>query len=110
MNDGTKILIIEDDESISLGLKMNLEAEGFSVATSRPPAAVSRYGAAGGHTVRVTPAAAPTTTCWAFGFCDFDVCGSFRDTREMTLWPALEAGPALRITARGACGRMRIEE
>lgn len=31
MNDRTHILIIEDDESISLGLKLNLEAEGFSV-------------------------------------------------------------------------------
>ncbi len=33
MNDRTHILIIEDDESISLGLKLNLEAEGFSVTT-----------------------------------------------------------------------------
>lgn len=29
----TKVLIVEDDESISLGLKMNLEAEGYLVAT-----------------------------------------------------------------------------
>jgi len=29
----TKVLIVEDDESISLGLKMNLEAEGFCVST-----------------------------------------------------------------------------
>lgn len=29
----TKVLIVEDDESICLGLKMNLEAEGFSVQT-----------------------------------------------------------------------------
>src|SRR5690606_27813728 len=27
----TKILLVEDDESISLGLKMNLEAEGYVV-------------------------------------------------------------------------------
>jgi DNA-binding response OmpR family regulator len=30
---GTKVLIVEDDESISLGLKMNLEAEGYLVET-----------------------------------------------------------------------------
>lgn len=29
----TKVLIVEDDESISLGLKMNLEAEGYLVET-----------------------------------------------------------------------------
>lgn len=29
----TKVLIVEDDESISLGLKMNLEAEGYDVET-----------------------------------------------------------------------------
>lgn len=29
----TRVLIVEDDESILLGLKMNLEAEGYSVAT-----------------------------------------------------------------------------
>jgi two-component system, OmpR family, alkaline phosphatase synthesis response regulator PhoP len=29
----TKVLIVEDDESISLGLKMNLEAEGYNVET-----------------------------------------------------------------------------
>lgn len=30
-DDKTKILLVEDDESISLGLKMNLEAEGYVV-------------------------------------------------------------------------------
>ena len=30
----TKILLIEDDESISLGLKMNLEAEGYSTVAA----------------------------------------------------------------------------
>lgn len=32
--DGAKVLIVEDDESISLGLKLNLEAEGFEVETA----------------------------------------------------------------------------
>lgn len=32
--DGAKVLIVEDDESISLGLKLNLEAEGFVVETA----------------------------------------------------------------------------
>lgn len=30
-NNGKRILVVEDDESISLGLKMNLEAEGYVV-------------------------------------------------------------------------------
>lgn len=33
-NDKKKILIVEDDESISLGLRMNLEAEGYEVAVA----------------------------------------------------------------------------
>jgi len=32
--DGARVLIVEDDESISLGLKLNLEAEGFVVETA----------------------------------------------------------------------------
>ncbi len=32
--DKTKILLIEDDESITLGLKMNLEAEGYEIAAA----------------------------------------------------------------------------
>jgi len=32
--DGARVLIVEDDESISLGLKLNLEAEGFIVETA----------------------------------------------------------------------------
>jgi DNA-binding response OmpR family regulator len=33
-NDKKKILIVEDDESISLGLQMNLEAEGYAVTVA----------------------------------------------------------------------------
>ncbi len=33
-SESTKVLIVEDDESISLGLKMNLEAEGYLVETA----------------------------------------------------------------------------
>jgi DNA-binding response OmpR family regulator len=32
MSDRPRILVVEDDESITLGLQMNLEAEGYSVA------------------------------------------------------------------------------
>jgi len=32
--DGARVLIVEDDESIALGLKLNLEAEGFVVETA----------------------------------------------------------------------------
>lgn len=34
VEDGAKVLIVEDDESILLGLKLNLEAEGFVVETA----------------------------------------------------------------------------
>lgn len=33
MGEGYKVLIVEDDESIALGLKLNLEAEGYTVDT-----------------------------------------------------------------------------
>lgn len=33
-HDGKRILVIEDDPSISLGLRMNLEAEGYNVAVA----------------------------------------------------------------------------
>src|SRR5689334_10477963 len=33
-SDRKRILIVEDDESISLGLRMNLEAEGFAVSVA----------------------------------------------------------------------------
>ena len=32
--DGKRILVVEDDESITLGLRMNLEAEGYQVAVA----------------------------------------------------------------------------
>jgi len=35
MNERPKILIVEDDESITLGLQMNLEAEGYSVVVAK---------------------------------------------------------------------------
>src|SRR5688572_20724414 len=34
VEDGARVLIVEDDESIALGLKLNLEAEGFVVETA----------------------------------------------------------------------------
>ena len=34
VEDGARVLIVEDDESILLGLKLNLEAEGFVVETA----------------------------------------------------------------------------
>ena len=43
---GSRILVIEDDESISLGLQMNLQAEGHEVGLAEdgpatPPAKMS---------------------------------------------------------------------
>jgi DNA-binding response OmpR family regulator len=47
-NESKRILIVEDDESISLGLRMNLEAEGYAVSVAEDGEAGLESARAGG--------------------------------------------------------------
>ena len=62
-----KILLLEDDMSLAVGLRFALEKEGWAVDTARTLAEGSALWAAGGYTLLVLDVSLPDGT--GFDFC-----------------------------------------
>ena len=83
----TKILLIEDDESTSLGLKMNLEAEGYSVGAELDGAAGLRHALEERADLIILDVMLPRTN-------GFEVLRQMREAGCLT--------PVIMLSARGA--------
>jgi DNA-binding response OmpR family regulator len=83
----TRILIIEDDESISLGLKMNLEAEGYDVSSEADGETGLEQALEGDYDLVILDIMLPRTN-------GFEVIRRFREAGRLT--------PVIMLSARGA--------
>lgn len=83
----TKILVIEDDESIALGLKMNLEAEGYEVTIEYDGEAGLRRALTDDAQLLILDVMLPRTN-------GFEVLRRFRESGNRT--------PVIMLSARGA--------
>ena len=83
----TKVLIVEDDESISLGLKMNLEAEGYTVETEIDGERGLRHAEAGAVDLIILDVMLPREN-------GFEVLRRLREAGNHT--------PVIMLSARGA--------
>ena len=83
----TKVLIVEDDESISLGLKMNLEAEGYNVETEVDGEKGLRHAKAGQTDLIILDVMLPREN-------GFEVLRQLREAGNVT--------PVIMLSARGS--------
>jgi DNA-binding response OmpR family regulator len=83
----TKILIIEDDESIALGLKMNLEAEGYGVIIETDGESGLKKAISGEADLLILDVMLPRSN-------GFEVLQRFREAGNLT--------PVIMLSARGA--------
>jgi two-component system alkaline phosphatase synthesis response regulator PhoP len=86
-NELTKILIIEDDESIALGLKMNLEAEGYGVMIETDGESGLAKALSGEADLLILDVMLPRSN-------GFEVLQRFRESGSLT--------PVIMLSARGA--------
>ncbi len=83
----TRVLIVEDDESISLGLKMNLEAEGYLVETELDGEKGLKHAAEGNVDLIILDVMLPREN-------GFEVLRKLREGGDLT--------PVIMLSARGA--------